>query len=153
MRNRSKTHFRSRSVTLAGGILCIAAAWLASIAAAENPQLALSTPAETADLLSPLDVHPRISLTIVEQLRHNHYLEKQLDDQQSSHIFENYLNMLDGAKVLVGQPCQQISTDLIFFETGLFKMVDGLFKFLLRDFCIHLLPMIKFNRFQTKPHC
>ena len=62
------------------------------------PQVALVTIPELTSL-SPLDVHPRTSLTIVEQLRHNHYLKKPLDDQISSQIFENYLNMLDGAKM------------------------------------------------------
>jgi carboxyl-terminal processing protease len=49
--------------------------------------------------LSPLDVHPRTALGIVDQLRHNHYLKKPLDDQLSSEIFEKYLSMLDGGKV------------------------------------------------------
>jgi len=62
------------------------------------PQVALST-APDLESLSPLDVHPRTSLTIVEQLRHNHYLEKPLDDQQSSQIFEKYLSTLDAGRV------------------------------------------------------
>ena len=62
------------------------------------PQIALGTIPELSSL-SPLDVHPRTSLTIVEQLRHNHYLKKPLDDEISSQIFENYLRMLDGAKM------------------------------------------------------
>ncbi len=59
-------------------------------------QLAFST-ADQPPTLEPLDVHPRTLLTIVEQLRHNHYLDKKLDDDMSSEIFDNYLNMLDGA--------------------------------------------------------
>ncbi len=49
--------------------------------------------------LSPLSVHPRTSLTIVEQLRHNHYLQKDLDDAISSQIFDKYLELLDGTRV------------------------------------------------------
>ncbi|MYE86822.1 MAG: hypothetical protein F4X31_11345 [Gammaproteobacteria bacterium] len=55
--------------------------------------------AEEAAPLAPLDVHGRTSLTIVEQLRHNHYLRKTLDDTASSEIFDNYLEALDGARV------------------------------------------------------
>jgi carboxyl-terminal processing protease len=138
MRKRSRTLFRSRSVTLAGASLCIVAAWLASIAAAENPQLALSTPTEAADLLSPLDVHPRISLTIVEQLRHNHYLEKELDDKQSSHIFENYLGMLDGAKVYF------TAADVAAMEQYRYKLDDALVRG-------NLVPAFEiFNRYQER---
>jgi carboxyl-terminal processing protease len=138
MRKRSRSFFRSRSMTLAGVGLCVGAAWLASIAAAENPQLALSTPTETADLLSPLDVHPRISLTIVEQLRHNHYLEKDLDDQQSSHIFEKYLGMLDGAKVYF------TAADVAAMEQYRYKLDDALVRG-------NLVPAFEiFNRYQER---
>lgn len=74
--------------------------------AAAQPQVAISTSPEPMDptseepvILSPLDVHPRTALGIVDQLRHNHYLDKALDDQESSEIFEKYLYMLDGSKV------------------------------------------------------
>ena len=80
------------------------AVWAAADAAA--PQVAISTTPEPMDAareeivaLSPLDVHPRTALGIVDQLRHNHYLKKPLDDQLSSDIFEKYLSLLDGAKV------------------------------------------------------
>ena len=55
--------------------------------------------ADDSAALEPLDVHARTSLTIVEQLRHNHYLRKTLDDAASSEIFDNYLEALDGARV------------------------------------------------------
>ncbi len=45
--------------------------------------------------LHPLDVHPRTSLSIVEQLRHNHYLHKPLDDAESSELFDKYIDALD----------------------------------------------------------
>ena len=81
------------------------AVWAEADAAAA-PQVAISTAPEPMDAaraeivaLSPLDVHPRTALGIVDQLRHNHYLKKPLDDQLSSDIFEKYLSLLDGAKV------------------------------------------------------
>jgi carboxyl-terminal processing protease len=89
-------------------ILIATAANFAAAALAEpsSPQVAISTAPEAVDIarddliaLSPLDVHPRTALGIVDQLRHNHYLKKPLDDQLSSEIFEKYLSMLDGGKV------------------------------------------------------
>lgn len=62
-----------------------------------DEQVAFSTTPEPP-ALEPLDVHPRTLLTIVEQLRHTHYLTKELDDELSSEIFDNYLDMLDGAR-------------------------------------------------------
>ncbi|HTO56145.1 MAG TPA: hypothetical protein VMJ74_00060, partial [Pseudomonadales bacterium] len=47
------------------------------------------------ELLHPLDVHPRTELSIVEQLRHNHYLQKPLDDAASSELFDKYIDLLD----------------------------------------------------------
>ncbi len=47
------------------------------------------------EALHPLDVHPRTSLSIVEQLRHNHYLQKPLDDAASSELFDKYIDLLD----------------------------------------------------------
>jgi carboxyl-terminal processing protease len=80
-------------------------AWAES-GAETAPQVAISTAPTPMDAaredivaLSPLDVHPRTALGIVDQLRHNHYIKKPLDDQLSSEIFEKYLALLDGAKV------------------------------------------------------
>ena len=71
----------------------------AAVATANTPLAAkASEPAFVLDQLSPLDVHPRTSLTIVEQLRHNHYLSKDLDDDISSAVFDKYMGMLDGAR-------------------------------------------------------
>ena len=82
-----------------GGLLILLAA--GSFA---TPEVALNTPEQpftpTRPLeLNPLSVHPRTSLTIVEQLRHNHYLQKALDDGISSEVFDKYLELLDGARV------------------------------------------------------
>ncbi len=48
--------------------------------------------------LQPLDVHRNTSLTIVEQLRRNHFVSKPLDDAASSEIFDKYLEILDGGR-------------------------------------------------------
>ena len=72
--------------------LCAICAGVASPWAAAKP------PEDPIGALEPLDVHPRTSTTIVEQLRHNHYLELDLDDETSSNIFANYLETLDGAR-------------------------------------------------------
>ena len=69
-----------------------------ALAALGAAALALWAAAE-APVLEPLDVHKRTSLAIVEQLRHNHYVRKSLNDETSSEIFENYLNTLDGARL------------------------------------------------------
>ncbi len=45
--------------------------------------------------LEPLAIHPRTSLTIVDQIRHNHFLKKPLDDSASSEIFDKYVSTLD----------------------------------------------------------
>ena len=39
-------------------------------------------------VLEPLDVHKRTSATIVDQLRHAHYLRKDIDDALSSEVFD-----------------------------------------------------------------
>ena len=78
-------------------ILCAAASAAAQEVALNTPEETF-TPTQPAEL-NPLSVHPRTSLTIVEQLRHNHYLQKDLDDDNSSEIFDNYLELLDGARV------------------------------------------------------
>jgi carboxyl-terminal processing protease len=68
-----------------------------SPAPAPSPESS-ATPAYTfpiPEALHPLDVHPRTSLSIVEQLRHNHYLQKPLDDAASSELFDKYIDLLD----------------------------------------------------------
>ena len=84
--------------TLGGGLLLFAIGLAAaSDVALHQPDSALEFP--PSQPLSPLGVHPRTSLTIVEQLRHNHYLQKKLDDDISSDVFDRYLALLDGARV------------------------------------------------------
>ena len=103
-----------------GGLLVVFAA--GSAAASE---VALNTPEETftasrAVELNPLSVHPRTSLTIVEQLRHNHYLQKNLDDEISSEVFDKYLQLLDGARVFF------LAGDIESFEKYRYSLDDAL---------------------------
>ena len=63
---------------------------------ASAPSALVASPIEA---LAPMDVHPRTSLTIVEQLRHNHFLQKPLDDAASSATFDKYLEALDASRV------------------------------------------------------
>jgi len=75
---------------------------------------------QPAPLLTPLDVHPRTSLTIVEQLRHNHFLSKVLDDDLSGEIFDNYLEQLDSGKAYL------LATDVAAFEKYRQRLDDAL---------------------------
>ena len=104
-RNEFCTRSLRKNAALALAIVSTAFS-LTSFAEQAPQQVAISTAPEAIDVareelvaLSPLDVHPRTALGIVDQLRHNHYLKKPLDDQISSEIFEKYLSMLDRAKV------------------------------------------------------
>ena len=45
--------------------------------------------------LEPLDVHPRTSVNVVEQLARHHYVRQSIDDDLSSEVFDRYLEMLD----------------------------------------------------------
>ena len=80
------------------GLLAIV---LASSASAATPTVATAEPTPPSNgfpapqPLHPLDVQSRTSLAIVEQLRHNHYLQKPLDDAASSELFDKYIDQLD----------------------------------------------------------
>ena len=71
----------------------------------ENPVAARTAAPANAELvvsptlLEPLDVHKRTSATIVDQLRHAHYLRKEIDDALSSEVFDKYLESLDGQRM------------------------------------------------------
>jgi carboxyl-terminal processing protease len=101
-----------RVASLLGGVLLALATVWATAAPDADAVLpnatATTTPAPVApdpatapysfpvpETLHPLDVHPRTSLSIVEQLRHNHYLQKPLDDAASSELFDKYIDLLD----------------------------------------------------------
>ncbi len=85
-----------------------------------------SAPAAAADMpssapvLAPLDVHPRTSLTVVEQLRHNHFVKKPLDDGISSDVFDNYLDTLDGGRAYF------LASDIEAFEKYRYQLDDAL---------------------------
>ena len=51
--------------------------------------------ASDADRTQPLPSHSRTSLDIIDRLRDGHFIRKPLDDQTSSQMFENYLDLLD----------------------------------------------------------
>jgi carboxyl-terminal processing protease len=86
---------RRGPLLLVVAVLCSEGAW-----ATQQPASPAAEGVAAEDgRLEPLDVHPRTLLTIVEQLRHNHFLSKSLNDELSSEIFDNYLNMLDGARL------------------------------------------------------
>ena len=70
--------------------------------------------------LDPLDVHPRTSLTVVEQLRSNHYLPKALNDEASSATFDKYLESLDGGRSYL------LASDVTEFENYRYKLDDAL---------------------------
>ncbi|MCZ6856249.1 MAG: carboxy terminal-processing peptidase [Gammaproteobacteria bacterium] len=97
--------------------------WSAAAVLAEDEpavqEVALANTPNVIDL-SPLDAHPGTSLTIVEQLREYHFLKKPLDDSTSSEIFENYLEMLDGAKVYF------LAADVQELEKYRYKLDDAL---------------------------
>lgn len=76
--------------------------------------------AKTAPTLEPLDVHPRTSLTVVEQLRHNHYVRKPLDDGISSDVFDKYLDLLDGGRAYF------LASDVEGFERYRYQLDDAL---------------------------
>ncbi|MBX3705215.1 MAG: carboxy terminal-processing peptidase [Pseudomonadales bacterium] len=96
------------------------AAAVALPAAVPTAPHAVAAEFEPVPTLTPLDIHPRTSLTIVEQLRHNHFLSKVLDDTLSSHIFDNYLNQLDSGKAYL------LASDVAEFERHRYRLDDAL---------------------------
>ena len=92
----------------------------------------------TAPTLSPLDVHPRTSLTVVEQLRHNHFVKKSIDDGISSDVFDKYLENLDGTRAYF------LDADITEFEKYRYTLDDALIRG-------NLVPAYEiFNRFQMR---
>lgn len=72
--------------------------------------------------LVPLDVHTSTSLTIVDQLRHNHYVKRAIDDQTSSQVFDRYLELLDGGHSYF------LASDIEKFEHYRYSLDDALKK-------------------------
>lgn len=113
--------------------LAAAAWWLLPVSGGADadtakPTVAASTEAVTAidpadfvwNSVAPLDIHPRTSLTILEQLRHNHFLEKNIDDSLSSRVLEKYLETLDGSRSYF------MANDIADFEGYRTKLDDAL---------------------------
>ncbi|NOX49633.1 MAG: tail-specific protease [Gammaproteobacteria bacterium] len=118
-----KTQLRRNLKALAFGIAAGVAftAWAQS--EPEEKSLETANPVlevVTAPKLAPLDVHPNTSLTVVEQLRHTHYVRKTLDDGISSNIFDNYLDNLDGGRAYF------LATDIEQFEKYRYTLDDSL---------------------------
>ena len=130
-------HHRSRSASIRPSIrrgarfaLVLSFAFVvgarADVQASSQPPPAAAPQATSAypapEVLVPLDVHSRTSLTIVEQLRHNHYLQKPLDDAESSAIFDKYLEELDPSHVYL------LASDVQALEKYRFELDDALKK-------------------------
>ena len=71
-------------------------------------------------VLTPLEIHPRTNLAVVEQLRHNHYVKKPLDDAISSDVFDNYLDALDPSRAYF------LHSDIEQFEKYRYELDDAL---------------------------
>ena len=88
-------------------------------------------------ILKPLDIHNRTNLTIVEQLRNNHYVKKELNDTASGQIFEKFIESLDRGRAYF------TVADIEEFESYRYELDD----FLKRG---NLEPAFKiFNRYQS----
>lgn len=98
----ARTALQHRLRTL--GLASLAAAGLTVLgdARAETTAAATKSGAHVAyvgttviDSLAPMDVHRSTSMSIVERLRYDHFLQKPLDDSASSAMFDKYLEALD----------------------------------------------------------
>ena len=86
------------------------------------PSLANTYEAEQNENLEPLQTHPRTSLTIVEQLRHSHFLsrDKRINNELSTAVFEKYLKLLDINKAYFTKK------DITEFEKYRFRLDEAL---------------------------
>ena len=112
-----------------------------AVSGALNSQTNVQEPEEeirTAPTLSPLDIHPRTSLIVVEQLRRNHYINKTVNDELSEHIFDKYLAVLDPGHYYF------IANDITDFEKYRFRLDDALKKGDLDP------AFVIFNRYQMR---
>ncbi len=101
---------RWRGLVAAAAMAAGLAAGLAAWPAAADQRPAAAAPADTGvqvalrtevsvDPLEPLPPHPTTTRSIVRQLSEHHFVKRPLDDRMSSHVFDNYLDMLDGARI------------------------------------------------------
>ena len=82
--------------------------------------LRTETPPASVPVLTPLEVHRSTSLTVLEQLRHNHYVRKSLDDGISTEVFDKYLDALDGGRAYF------LASDIEEFEQYRYELDDAL---------------------------
>ncbi len=132
--------FRSIGFTLLStGAVFLAPALQADEASAVDTDAPAAVTEQTAPpVLAPLDAHPRTSLTVVEQLRHSHFVKKPLDDGISSDVFDKYLDTLDGGRAYF------LATDIADFEQYRYKLDDALKR-------ANLDPAYEiYNRYQTR---
>jgi carboxyl-terminal processing protease len=131
----ARTNIPRRFWRNAGAVLLAASAWWllpgyggaeaelakkAEVASAKTALESLDPTDFVWRTVEPLDIHPRTSLTILEQLRHNHYLDKSLNDSLSSRIFDKYLDSLDGSRSYF------FADDIRDFESYRTKLDDAL---------------------------
>lgn len=91
-----------------------------------------------APQLAPLAAHPRTAQIVVEQLRRNHFVDLNVDDDLSSQIFDNYIEALDPARYYF------IAGDIAEFEGYRYDLDNALRRG-------DLLPAFKmFNRLQQR---
>ncbi len=133
--NSQDRKFRALGLTLTA---CVAVTAFAQSDIAQDV-VAAAVPLEIeAPVLSPLEVHPRTSLTVVEQLRYNHYVKKPLDDGISSDVFDKYLDTLDGGRAYF------VAADIVEFEQYRYTLDDALKR-------ANLDPAFTmYNRYQTR---
>ncbi len=126
----------SLTLTACAAVTAVAQSDIAKNVIAEEEQVEIVE--IKAPVLSPLEVHPRTSLTVVEQLRYNHYVKKPLDDGISSDIFDKYLDTLDGGRAYF------LAADIVEFEQYRYTLDDALKR-------ANLDPaFIMYNRYQTR---
>ena len=104
---------------------------------AEIPDPDAEVVANQPKILKPLDIHNRTNLTIVEQLRNNHYVKKELNDTASGQIFEKFIESLDRGRAYF------TLADIEEFESYRYELDDSLKRG-------NLEPAFKiFNRYQS----
>ena len=88
--------------------------------AAAGSASAIQTGGDDFAPLEPMDIHPRTSLNVVEQLARHHYVRRRIDDSLSSDIYDHYLELLDGGRSYF------TAADINAFEHYRFALDDAL---------------------------
>ncbi len=123
---------------LGGATFAFAQAELATVTPSTEVTASAVMEPVAAPVLEPLDIHPRTSLTVVEQLRHNHYVKKSIDDGISSDVFDKYLDTLDSTRTYF------LAADIAEFEKYRYTLDDALIRG-------NLVPAYEiYNRYQMR---